>query len=159
MTAKQIFDEGEYYGCDVKMKGFIIISLVLLAGLGSAYTPEQQITADGMNISFILGIAYDNAIRGQNVTEYNALVDEYNAWVRQHFGEDAGLLKPKMDEPSAAIQPAAIQPGGSATEYLTAPFNTSSDLSKFGKQQVYTAIGPDTIAASDALSREGLENL
>lgn len=139
------------------MKGFIIISLVLLAGLASAYTPEQQITADGMNLSFSLGIAYDNAIRGQNVTEYNALVDEYNAWVRQHFGEDAGLLKSKMNEQSAAIQPAVILPQGTATEYLTAPFNTSSDLSKFGKQQVYTAAAP-TLAASDDLSRQGLEN-
>ena len=91
------------------MKGFIIISLVLLAGLASAYTPEQQITANGMNLSFSLGIAYDNAIRGQNVTEYNALVDEYNAWVRQHFGEDAGLLKPKMNEPPVC-DPASCDP-------------------------------------------------
>ena len=131
------------------MKGFIIISLVLLAGLASAYSPEQQITANGMNLSFSLGIAYDKAIQGQNVTEYNALVDEYNAWVRQHFGEDAGLLKPKMNEQSAAIQPA-----GTATEYLTAPFNSSSDLSKFGKHQVNTAIGPNTISTSDALSQQ-----
>ncbi len=141
------------------MKGFIIISLVLLAGLASAYSPEQQITANGMNLSFSLGIAYDKAIQGQNVTEYNALVDEYNAWVRQHFGEDAGLLKPKMNEKSAAIQPAAIQPAviqpqGTATEYLTAPFNSSSDLSKFGKQQVFTATGPNTISTSDALSQQ-----
>jgi hypothetical protein len=136
------------------MKGFIIISLVLLAGLASAYSPEQQITANGMNLSFSLGIAYDKAIQGQNVTEYNALVDEYNAWVRQHFGEDAGLLKPKMNEQSAAIQPAVIQPAGTATEYLTAPFNSSSDLSKFGKHQVYTAIGPNTISTSDALSQQ-----
>jgi hypothetical protein len=142
------------------MKGFIIISLVLLAGLASAsYSPEQQITANGMNLSFSLGIAYDKAIQGQNVTEYNALVDEYNAWVRQHFGEDAGLLKPKMNEQSAAIQPAVIQPAviqpqGTATEYLTAPFNGSSDLSKFGKQQTYTATGPSTISTSDALSQQ-----
>jgi len=141
------------------MKGFIIISLVLLAGLASAYSPEQQITSNGMNLSFSLGIAYDKAIQGQNVTEYNALVDEYNAWVRQHFGEDAGLLKPKMNEQSAAIQsaaiqPAVIQPVGTATEYLTAPFNSSSDLSKFGKQQMYTATGPGTISTSDALSQQ-----
>ncbi len=139
------------------MKGFIIISLVLLAGLASAYSPEQQITSNGMNLSFNLGIAYDNAIRGQNVTEYNALVDEYNAWVRQHFGEDAGLLKSKMNEQPAAIQPAVVQPVGTSTEYLTAPFNSSSDLSKFGKQQIYTAIAP-TPASSDALSRQELNN-
>ena len=131
------------------MKGFIIISLVLLAGLASAVTPEQQIASDGMNLSFNLGIAYDRAIQGQNVTDYNTLVDEYNTWVRQHFGEDTGLLKSKVNE-----LPAALLPQGTATQYLTAPFNTSTDLSKFGKQQVYTATGPDTLAASNALSQQ-----
>ena len=135
------------------MKGFIIISLILLAGLASAYTPEQQTTSDGMNLSFKLGLAYDKAIQGQNVTEFNALVDEYNAWVLQHFGEDASLLKSKINEP-----PIAITPSGTGTEYLTTPFNATSDLSKFGKQQVYTATGQDTQTTSNALSQQGLNN-
>ena len=60
------------------MKGIIIISVILLAGLASAYTPEQQTTLDGMNLSFQLGIAYEKASQGQEVTEFNTLVDDYN---------------------------------------------------------------------------------
>ncbi|MDD1762992.1 MAG: hypothetical protein LUQ59_12245, partial [Methanothrix sp.] len=114
------------------MKSIIVISLVLLAGLASAYTPEQQTTLDGMNLSFRLGIAYDMASQGQKVTEFNALVDEYNAWIRQHFGEDANLLMPKLNE-STTVGTTSV--GGPA---LAKPFNASSDLSQFGKQQVYT---------------------
>lgn len=114
------------------MKDIIVISLLLLAGLASAYTPEQQTTLDGMNLSFRLGVAYDRAIQGQNVAEYNALVDEYNAWIRQHFGEDASLLMSKLNEPTTVGTTSAA--GGPA---VANPFNASSDLSKFGKQQVY----------------------
>jgi hypothetical protein len=114
------------------MKGIIVISLIFLAGLASAYTPEQQTTLDGMNLSFRLGMAYDKAILGQNVAEYNALVDEYNAWIRQHFGEDASLLVPKLNE-STTVGTTSV----AGTQTVTNPFNASSDLSKFGKQQVY----------------------
>jgi hypothetical protein len=114
------------------MKGFIAISLILLAGLASAYTPEQQTTLDGMNLSFRLGVAYEKAIMGQNVGEYNALVDEYNAWIRQHFGEDASLLASKLNEPTTVGTTSVA--GGTA---VANPFNASSDLSKFGKQEVY----------------------
>jgi hypothetical protein len=116
------------HGCDI-LKKIIVIFIFLLAGLASAYTPEQQTTLEGLNLSFRLGIAYDKAIHGQNVAEYNALVDEYNAWIRQHFGEDASLLKSKWNEPTTA----------GTTSTVTSPFNASSELSKFGKQQVRRA--------------------
>jgi hypothetical protein len=121
------------------MKDIIVISLLLLAGLASAYTPEQQTTLDGMNLSFRLGVAYDRAIQGQNVTEYDALVDEYNAWIRQHFGEDASLLVSKLTEPTTMGTTSAA-----GTQTVTNPFNASSDLSKFGKQQVYSQIPVQT---------------
>jgi len=118
------------------MKGIIIASLILLAGLATAYTPEQQTTLDGMNLSFQLGIAYDKALQGQNIAEYNILVDEYNAWVRLHFAENTSLLKSKLNEPAIGISPIRL---GAETAYLTKPFNASSDLSKFGKQEAYVA--------------------
>ncbi len=121
------------------MKSIIVISLFLLAGLTSAYTPEQQITLDGMNLSFRLGVAYDKASQGQNVTEYNALVDEYNAWIRQHFGEDASLLMSKLNE-STSMGTTTV--AGAST--VANPFNASSELSKFGKQQVYRYNRPQT---------------
>jgi hypothetical protein len=115
------------------MKGIIVIFLILLAGLASAYTPEQQTMLDGMNLSFELGVAYDKASQGQNVAEYNTLVDEYNAWIRQQFGEDASLFKSKLNEPTTMGTTSVV-----GTQTVTDPFNASSDLSKFGKQQVYT---------------------
>jgi hypothetical protein len=115
------------------MEKIIVISLFLLAGLASAYTPEQQTMLDGMNLSFRLGVAYDKAIQGQNVVEYNALVDEYNTWIRPHFGEDTNLLMSRMNEPTTVPPSFAIV----SNTPMTKPFNTSSELSKFGKQQVF----------------------
>lgn len=125
------------------MKSIIVISLILLAGLASAYTPEQQTVLEGMNLSIQYGIAYQKAIQGQNVPEFNALVDEYNAWIRQHFGEDANLLKSKLSVPAGtASNSGAVsltQPSSSGVAYLTQPFNSSNDLSKFGNPQHYVA--------------------
>jgi hypothetical protein len=139
----------EHCGCDVT-KCIIIISLILLAGLASAYTPEQQTTLDGMNLSFKLGIAYEKASQGQEVTEFNNLVDEYNAWVRQHFGEDAKLLMSKINE----ISPLA------GYQNVRAPFNTSSDLSKFGKQMVYnqSSDGGNKQLIEEDLAQQTLRN-
>jgi hypothetical protein len=142
----------ELCGCDV-MKSIIIISLILLAGLASAYTPEQQTALDGMNLSFKLGIAYEKASQGQNVAAFNTLVDEYNAWIRQHFGEDTSLLKSKLNE-----KPIVISPPTTETKYLTKPFNASSDLSKFGKQQVYS-LNSAGIAGEVVVSQRSLTNL
>jgi hypothetical protein len=132
------------------MKSIILTSLILLAGLASAYTPEQQAILDGMNLSFHLGIAYDKAMQGQNVAEYNALVDEYNAWVQQNFGEDTGPLKPKLNESTAAGTTLAA-----GTSAATSPFNSSSELSKFGKRQVYKFKKPQT---PEEISQQELNN-
>lgn len=121
------------------MKSIIVITLFLLAGLTSAYTPEQQVTLDGMNLSFRLGVAYDKASQGQNVAEFNALVDEYNAWIRQHFGEDANLLMSKLNESTNTGNTTVV-----GTSAVRNPFNSSSELSKFGKQQVYRLSRPQT---------------
>jgi len=132
-------------GYDI-MKGIITIFLILLAGLASAYTPEQQAALDNMNLGFKLGIAYEKAIQGQDITEYNTLVDEYNSWIQQNFGKDASLLlKSKINQSPSATTPlnskttSLTQPSNSGYAYLTQSFNSSSDLSKFGKPQRYVA--------------------
>ena len=112
------------------MKVLAIASLILLAGLASAYTPEQQTTLDGMNLSFDLGTAYEQALLGGTVSEYDALVDVYNVWIQKTFGNNTGLEKSKLG--SAAL---------SGTQEMTAPFNTSSELGKFGKTQRNVATG------------------
>jgi len=124
-------------GCDV-MKAIFMIFLILLTGpaLASAYTPEQQTALEGMRLSFQLGAAYQEASQGLNVAEFNALADEYNKFVIANFGEDPNLLMSKMNGAAATpLYPAAMP------QYLTgvsqrAPFNDTTDLSKFGKQEV-----------------------
>ncbi len=133
------------------MKSIIVISLFLLAGLASAYTPEQQTILDGMNLSFRLGIAYDRSSQGQNIAEFNALVNEYNAWIRQHFGNDTNLLMSKLNEPPIMTAPTVV----GRYQPLTKPFNTSSALSQFGKQQVYAAPGfTDTRPTDEDISQQ-----
>jgi hypothetical protein len=116
-----------------------------------------------MNLSFQLGIAHEKASRGQNITEFNTLVDEYNAWIRQHFGEDANLFMSKINDTTPLVvspetndttplvvspgtndtTPLVVSPGTNDTTPLAVspglknPFKPGSDLSKFGKQQVY----------------------
>ena len=121
----------------ILMKGMILpICLFLLAGLGCGFSSEQQIMLDGMNLSYELGMAYDKALQGQNVAEYNALVDEYNAFIMLNFGENTSLTKSKLDDSAIRGTPTLL---GSNTGYMTKQFNASSDLSKFGKQDVYVS--------------------
>jgi hypothetical protein len=129
------------------MKGIILVSLILLVGLASAYTPEQQTTLDGMNLSFDLGTAYEQALLGGPVSEYNALVDVYNAWIQKTFGENTGLEKSKLG--SAAL-------GG--VQEATAPFNTSSELGKFGKNERKVAtFTPDLLGQEDYLAQKAVQ--
>ena len=126
------------------MKGMILVSLILLAGLASAYTPEQQTTLDGMNLSFELGTAYEQALLGGTVSEYDALVDVYNAWIQKTFGNNTGLEKSKLG--SAAL---------SGTQEMTAPFNTSSELGKFGRtERKIATFTPDLQGQEDYLAQK-----
>ena len=134
---KEIFYKSRINMDVIKMKGIILpICLLLLAGLACGLSSEQQVMLDGMNLSYELGMAYDKAMQGQNVAEYNALVDEYNAFILLHFGENTGLTKAKLDESAIRGTPTLL---GSNTGYMTKQFNASSDLSKFGKQDVYVS--------------------
>ncbi len=143
------------------MKIIVIISLILLAGLplASAYTSEQQAILEGIRLSFQLGAAYQGASQGQDYAKYNSLVDEYNTWIRKNFGEDPSLLVSKANMATANTLNPLQMP-----VYLTGvsqrkPFNSSSDLSKFGKQGVATQISKanaDTFEADSAMAK--LEN-
>jgi hypothetical protein len=77
----------------------IIIGLLLIVGLAAAvgYNDWQQGAVQGLKIGFRMGQAYNDALKGYNVTGFNSEVDTYNAWVRQNFGEDANLMMQKME--------------------------------------------------------------
>jgi hypothetical protein len=154
---------------DIIKRDFIIIVFVLIAGLAgqvSAYTPEQQTLLEGMKLSSQITIAHEKAIQGQNVTEFNTLVDIYNAWIRQHFGEGAdALLMSKMTMthlPGIAQKQPYYQiesPPGALNSYATInPFNASSDLSKFGKQRVRTDLMGDAAYLEELSVQEKLKN-
>jgi len=81
-----------------------LVGLTMAAG----YTDWQQGAADGLNIGFKMGQAYEQALKGINVTGFNAQVDVYNAWVREHFGEDPMLPMPKLDAPVDLSKPILI---------------------------------------------------
>lgn len=135
------------------MKGVIIFSIILLAwlSLASAYTPEQQTALEGMRLSFQLGVAYQQAQIGQNVAGFNTLADQYNAFIRTNFGEDPNLLMSRINNAYSIPQNLVSQRN---------PFNASSDLSKFGKEQVLAQQPSDAskLLREDDLARGVLEN-
>jgi len=83
------------------MKTIIVILLSLIAAisLAAAYTPEQQVAIDGSRLSFQLGQAYEKFLQGGDASGFNALVDQWNAWVVKNFGQDANLLMQKATGP------------------------------------------------------------
>lgn len=85
----------------------IFLCLVGLA-MAAGYTDWQQGAAEGLNIGFKMGQAYEQAQSGINVTGFNAQVDVYNAWVREHFGEDPMLLMQKLNAPIDLSKPVLI---------------------------------------------------
>ncbi|MCX6013475.1 MAG: hypothetical protein NTV30_08745, partial [Chloroflexi bacterium] len=76
-----------------------IVGLAMAVG----YTDWQQGATEGLNIGFKMGQAYEQAQKGINIIGFNAQVDVYNAWVREHFGEDPMLLMQKLNAPTELI--------------------------------------------------------
>ena len=76
----------------------IFLCLVGLA-VAAGYTDWQQGASEGLKMGFKMGQAYEQAQKGINVAGFNALVDEYNAWIREHFGEDPAMLMQKLNAP------------------------------------------------------------
>ena len=99
----------------------ILLSLLAAVSLASAYTPEELTsTKNGVQLSFKLGQAYEKANQGVDVAGFNALVDQWNAWVMGTFGNDADLIKNKMPVPVAPInyQKPYLAPGNNTTDSM-----------------------------------------
>jgi hypothetical protein len=90
---------------DEKMKYIAIFLCLVSLAMAAGYTDWQQGAADGLKIGFKMGQAYEKALNGINVTGFNARVDSYNAWVREHFGEEPMLLMQKLDAPVDLSKP------------------------------------------------------
>jgi hypothetical protein len=85
---------------------FLLVGLVAAISLASAaYTPQQQAEISGLRLSYQLGQAYDRIqLQGGDVSGFNALVDQWNAWVAVNFGQDSNLLMQKMATGAANLQ-------------------------------------------------------
>jgi len=116
---------------------------------GTGYTPCQKDAMESLRIGFHMGQMYALADQGQNISGFNDEVDKYNAWVKKNFGDDPSLLMQRMITASGApiaspsyLETSPYLPGVA----LRRPFNASSELGKFGKQQVFTEIPPRSIS-------------
>ena len=89
------------------MKSIIIILVSLLAAvsLAAAYTPEQQNMIDGTQLSWKMATAYAT----NDVSTFNSLADQWNAWVYKNFGQDANLLMQMMNAPLDLTKPTIIR--------------------------------------------------
>ena len=92
------------------MKYIAIFLCVVGLAMAVGYTDWQQGAAEGLNIGFKMGQAYEQAQKGINVSGFNTQVDVYNAWVREHFGEDRMLLMQKLNSAPVDLQQ-AFHPG------------------------------------------------
>lgn len=77
------------------------VSLVASLSAASAYTDCQQAMYDGTRLSWQMATAYAD----QDVPAYNGLVDQWNAWVRANFGEDASMLLSPLTGPVDLSKP------------------------------------------------------
>jgi len=78
-----------------------------------------------------------------------------HAWILQHFGGDAGLLKSKLNETAAVITRSAAD----GTQFLIKPFNASSELSQFGRTEAYIASGISTSQSEEYAIEQKAGNL
>jgi hypothetical protein len=91
------------------MKYIAIFLCIVGLAMAQGYTDWQQGAAEGLKIGFKMGQAYEQSLKGINVSGYNAQVDSYNAWVREHFGEDPMMLmQKKLDAPVDLNKPILI---------------------------------------------------
>ncbi|MCK9571384.1 hypothetical protein M0R72_20715 [Candidatus Pacearchaeota archaeon] len=73
----------------------LFVSLLAAVSLASAYTPEQQNMIDGTQLSWKMATAYAT----QDVAAFNALADQWNAWVQTNFGQDPSMIMAKLAGP------------------------------------------------------------
>ena len=76
-----------------------VVFLVFIPAYG--YDATQQAMINGTTLSWKMATAY----AAQDIPTFNALADQWNAWVRQYFGEDANLLMEKMTAPVDLSKP------------------------------------------------------
>ncbi|MCK9566769.1 MAG: hypothetical protein M0Q43_12055, partial [Methanothrix sp.] len=87
------------------MKYIAIFLCIVGLTMAADYTDQQQSTISGLRLSYQIGQAYEKYLQGGDATTFNALVDQWNAWVQNNFGQDANLLMQKLTGPVDLSKP------------------------------------------------------
>jgi len=90
---------------DMKIE-YAILSALVLASVSCAAAQQQTTDPafDGFRLCFQLGQEYKRLeLQGGSVDTYNALVDQWNAFVWTNYGENAGLMMQKMGTSNANV--------------------------------------------------------
>ena len=118
----------------INMKSLIFILLVLfLAAPCIAMNQTQTAWLEGVHFGMTFGPALEAAILSGNNTGYNILAQEYNDGINGTLSQDEAKKEWIALKPTAAIQDLS----GQSVISTKQPFNSSSALGQFGKQQVY----------------------
>jgi len=131
-----------------------LLSLLAALSLAAAYTPEQNVTIEGVRLSFQLGQAFEKASQGQDVPAFNSLVEQWNAWVVRNFGNDTSLLMEKMAVPVNLQKPyiasnnstgGIVHEMDSTEKYTTNDVNLMSDyaIAKYASSEQGSTQGAD----------------
>lgn len=131
----------------------LLVSLLAAVSLAAALTPEEEATVNGLQLSFELGVAYEKAVRGENVTAYNSLVDQWNTWVLTNFKNDTTLLKEKITVSTDTLEPYYVKTNasedGKVHEMDSTKRYVTNDLSSL----------PDSVRDAYAQTEEGKEKI
>ncbi len=117
--------------------------MLLSAAPCLALNQTQSAWLEGVHFGMAFGQSLEEAILSGNNTGYNMLIQEYNDAINRTLNGDEAknewfALKPISGNPE--LPPVF---GGASPQSLVPtkqPFNSSSALGKFGKQQVYNQI-------------------
>ncbi len=90
-------------------------------------------------MGFHMGQLYSLAKQGYNLSDFNAEVDIYNAWIQQTFGYAPNLMIPKMQEDNSSYVPVtritAAKPTHAMDASVNLPFSPSIEVNETGRIQ------------------------
>jgi hypothetical protein len=102
---KELFKSMQKQNTRVEKMKSILIALMAMACIAFpaavGYDATQQAMINGTSLSWKMATAY----AAQDIPTFNSLAEQWNAWVRQYFGEDPNLLMQKMNEPADLTKP------------------------------------------------------
>ncbi len=81
------------------MKYIAIFLCIVGLTMAADYTNQQQAIMEGLRLSYQLGEAHEKYMQNEDATTFNALIDQWNAWVQTNFGQDPNLLMQKVTGP------------------------------------------------------------